>query len=115
MSESNQEVENALLEYRVKKLEESDDKQVDILEGINTAVTDMYTEQQLEKQRRNIYVGIVVFVVTMAVNGVLYVADKFIDGDTPDKSSSKVYYDRRIEESQAIKNLEERLRELEEK
>lgn len=51
-----------LIEYRIDRLEKSDEKKIELLEAVNKKVDKIVSERALEKQRERYIIAILVFV-----------------------------------------------------
>lgn len=56
-----------LIEYRIDRLEKSDEKKIELLEAVNKKVDKIVSERALEKQRERYIIAILVFVGSFAM------------------------------------------------
>lgn len=56
-----------LIEYRLDRLEKSDEKKIELLEKMNEKINKIIAERALEKQRERWIIGGIVFIGSIAV------------------------------------------------
>ena len=56
-----------LIEYRIDRLEKSDEKKIELLEAVDKKVDKIVGERALEKQRERFIIAILVFVGSFAM------------------------------------------------